>query len=223
MKETPMLFNGDMVNALLDNRKTQTRRAVKSKRTSEGLLFDQNRVYRYLCSEHIESLEIQGYKLIENGDGFNVIPPCSYEIGDIIYVRETWAAGKCADSIKPSGLNQKTWLIDNGGLWYYADNTEPGTPISSKGKTRVSIHMPKWASRIKLEITDIRVERLNDISEEDAKAEGVAQCARRVVGLKGGCDSYLCGFRQLWKSINGDKSWDDNPWLWCISFKVVKK
>ncbi|EAQ2729811.1 hypothetical protein ACFFVY_003455, partial [Salmonella enterica] len=79
-----------------------------------------------------------------------------------------------------------------------------------------SIHMPRWASRITLEITDVRVERLNDIRECDAKAEG-GQTECTLIG-----DKYYPGFRSLWKSIYGEESWAANPWVWVIEFKRVE-
>ena len=87
---------------------------------------------------------------------------------------------------------------------------------------RPSIHMPRWVSRINLEVVSVRVERLQDISEEDAKAEGVSctTCAN-VVDVKDGFPSYRSAFGILWESINGVGSWDKNPWLWVVEFRMI--
>lgn len=103
---------------------------------------------------------------------------CPYgQPGDRLRVLETWAVGKCADGFKPLELHPGTWLKDNGGLWYAADDAVPAHPISERGKWRAGRFMPAylntWASRITLEITGVRVERVQDISEADAIAEGL--------------------------------------------------
>lgn len=147
--------------------------------------------------------------------------------GDRIWVRETWRAEKAGDGIAPSDL---PWIELKGlPIWYEADGKPPerspwGNPWSAK--QRVSIHMPRWASRITLEVTAVRVERLHDISEEDARAEGVerdsdgwrdyqmpsTQC----------CASAVDSFRTLWKSINGAESWEANPEAAVISFRRIQ-
>jgi hypothetical protein len=137
--------------------------------------------------------------------------------GDRLWVRETWAAGACADGLPPSTLHAPTWLRDNEGLWYKAN--EPADPhwknVSSRGRWRPSIHMPRWASRITLEIASVHAERLQEISEEDARAEGVAP---RGSGTK----ACWSAFYLLWCEINGHASWDANPWVWALTFKRVE-
>lgn len=131
-------------------------------------------------------------------------------------------------------------LKDNGGLWFPADNTKPKHPISPMGITRPSIFIPRWASRINLEITKVRMERVQDISEEDAKAEGIA---KEDLGYDSdnfhppGSYGYVSGlhpfpkgfihvhakeaFEELWDSINSKRGfgWNVNPFVWAIDFK----
>jgi len=191
MKEHPILFSGPMVRAILEGRKTMTRRVA--------------------CPP--------GYNLTDYG-----LAHCRYgQPGDRLWVRETWAAGACADMLNPSALSRKTWLIDNGGLWYEADGAAPLTPISPKGKTRPSIFMPRWASRILLEVTSVSVERVQDISETDAKAEGAPWLGAGFLA-KLGDGSYREGFYDLWDSINAKRGygWDANPWVWVVKFKRIE-
>lgn len=214
MKERGMIFNAEMVRAILDGRKTQTRRPVKPQ---PGLTqksgFSWNGVVYGAGSNDRET----------NRNFAHVKCPFG-KPGDRIWVRETFScignedghpvdanSNLCsredAQRIYRASAIQKP---GNYGLWTSPDGFDfegPWTP---------SIHMPRWASRITLEITDVRVERLNNISECDAKAEGgPTECT--LIG-----DKYFPGFRSLWKSIYGEESWDANPWVWVIKFKRVE-
>jgi len=164
MKERPILFSAPMVRAIFAGQKTQTRRVVKLPRgaswsdrlggTVDGFFFDD------------DGLRARGI-----GELF-----CPYGApGDRLWVRETWAAGACADELSPSELYAPTWLRDNGGLWYQAgpDPDRVGL-VSRRGRWRPSIHMPRWTSRITLEITATRCERLQEIDDHDAMREGVS-------------------------------------------------
>jgi hypothetical protein len=142
---------------------------------------------------------------------------CPYgQPGDRLWVKETWRTDKRLDDKAPSKFSgwPVRYISDDKvlmhGAFYGATN----------GKTRVSIHMPRWASRITLEITGVRVERLKDISEADAKAEGVSASA--LVEMKDGSPCYSAEYRDLWERINGIGSWEKNPWVWVIEFKQVK-
>lgn len=128
-------------------------------------------------------------------------------IGDVLWVRETWAefqgledAPTCYVYKADGTWDDKVHLIDN--------------------KWKPSIFMPRSASRISLRITNIRVERLKEISEEDAKREGVIYPANPGVENYG--NGYYANFRLLWESINGKGSWEENPWVWVIEFEVIK-
>ncbi|UYW75572.1 hypothetical protein OFY05_11420 [Pseudocitrobacter faecalis] len=178
MKERGMIFNGEMVRAILNGRKTQTRRTVKLPH------IDRDAMCELSGNELSGELSAGNYRNSPHG-----------KPGDRIWVRETF--GDC------------------GVRLVYRADTFDGARCKVNRWTP-SIHMPRWASRILLEITDVRVERLNDISECDAKAEGApTECT--LIG-----DKHYPGFRSLWKSIYGDDSWQANPWVWVIEFKRIE-
>jgi hypothetical protein len=181
-KTRPILFSAPMVRALLDGSKTQTRRAVKARA-------DWAMGKRCILQPH----ELAGE--VNQGDYSN----CPYgKPGDRLWVREAWRTSKVADELKPSQL------VFGGcnPIWHEAQNEVPFHP-SDFGKLRPSIFMPRWASRITLEITGVRVERLHAINEVDAIAEGApwAACGSPQDG------SHKAGYAQLWESINGPGSW----------------
>jgi hypothetical protein len=177
MSEHPILFTGEMVRAILDGRKTQTRRTVKP----EHLKGSQ--------SVH-DVLHLLGPQLLAEASLY-----CPYgQAGDQLWVKETFTL----DFIGPR--NVVVFRVD-----------EP----DANCKWKPSIFMRRIYSRITLEITNVRVERLHEISEEDARAEGVKYPA-------GGPEScYRMGYSWLWESINGQGSWDKNPWVWVIEFKKL--
>jgi len=200
MKERPILFSGEMVRAALDDLKRQTRRTNGLEEINEfpdhwkfDRCFEDDGTYAFTYTEG----EFQG-ELIK----------CPYgKIGDRLYVRENWGTHRLYDAIKPSNLKDRSELKD--GIWYEADIYKKEKSIWM-GKTRPNIFLPKRFSRITLEITNIRVERLNDISEEDAYAEGIQPQ----------CRTPKEAFAVLWNQIYG--SWEKNPWVWVVEFKVVK-
>lgn len=197
MKLRPILFAAPMVQALLDGRKTQTRRVVKGEHL-RGIV----------CDETM-------YNQMQNR--------CPYgQVGDVLWVRETWSY---------------SYDCDNGGLdkteFYYKASHAEFDPQPDKWKP--SIHMPFDAARIFLEITDVRVERLQDISEQDAINEGIER--KEHLGLAS-CTWYrnymykdICfpftypthSFQSLWQSISGTDSLDANPWVWVVEFKRINK
>lgn len=121
--------------------------------------------------------------------------------GDRLWVRETWQ-----------------YAGGNTGIWYAATDLKADDGNSPVSHWKASIHMPRKSSRITLEITGVRVERLNEISEDDAKAEG-APWAAMWAPQEG---SHKAGFAQLWESINGAGSWEANPWVWVVDFKRLE-
>ncbi|HCA7895008.1 TPA: hypothetical protein MX478_001765 [Pseudomonas aeruginosa] len=205
MKERPILFTGPMVRAILEGRKTVTRRVVSPQPDFLGSMVDPNTPFKTLDA------------------GLHARITCPYgEPGDRLWVREAWAADAQVDAIAPSDLSQ------GEPIWYPADLSvrQTGCSMISKGRVRPSIHMPRWASRILLEITAVRVERLQDISEEQALAEGVrgepcdhARQACADIGCWGDTAKGAFGF--LWESLNGEGSWAANPWVWVVEFKRV--
>lgn len=183
-RERPIIFNGDMVRAILEGRKTMTRRVVKI--DSPTLEFDTCTPYWPTCTG-------------KGGDFIRV--PCPYgQPGDRLWVRETWGSGF-------TDMNFKTLTK---GAKYKADY--PDDTKFTGGKWRPSIHMPRWASRITLEITNVRVERLREIDEEEARAEGF---------LNNNWATARGNFALLWDEINGPGSWDKNLWVWVIEFKKL--
>lgn len=209
MKEREMIFNGEMTRAILDGRKTQTRRPIKWKQTRFTEIGEREDGSKWLWSEDAEH-------------ACDFWHPCPFgSVGDRIWVRETFSGHYLDDAqiqdIK-DGRDKATDLCE-----YRADY--PDGYQASDGWTP-SIHMPRWASRILLEITDVRVERLNSISQEDAQAEGLELTGWRPTysdpDSGGEVMTPYDNFAELWSSIYGDESWQANPWVWVIEFKRVE-
>lgn len=201
MKETPILFSTPMVQAILEKRKTQTRRIISernSRCTSELSDLDFNDVVfdNYLSVGNAGYLKV---KRQEDDTCHRLF--CRYEIGDIFWVRETF-------------------LNFHGKFFYKATEGEglrngtTGHPV----KWKPSIFMPREASRISLEITNVQAQRLNDISEHDAMQEGDPK-----QGLIASENTHVDWYMNLWESINGKDSWKENPYVWVISFKRIEK
>lgn len=195
MRERPILFSGPMVRAILDGKKTQTRRVVKH--TALEWLQGSQFTPEYVASP-------------ENG-----LCPYGYA-GDRLWVRETWFR-----EIHPQEVGLKyedmphTWAFAVARAGSFLYRADAGSEIAIDGRQwRPSIHMPRKACRLVLEITDVRIERLNAISESDCCAEGVGSPITR--------DCKRPRFQALWESINGAGSWEADPWVWALSFGVVK-
>ena len=199
MRRHPILFSTEMVKAILEGRKTQTRRIIKSRHES-GMFAVSTAKYEpdavgYYHNRCVDSLDWDEGTV----DGGGILCPYG-EVGDILWVREGWRYAGGYES-KPDYS-----VMDISQFVYKADE-------EWNGPFKPSIHMPKNACRIFLEITDIKVERLQDISESD--------CCKEGCGLPVLRDYKKPKFAALWKSINGDESWDKNPWVWVIEFKVI--
>ena len=190
MKETGLILKAPLVRAILEGRKTQTRRVVK--RLPLRINGDTN------------SMEVDVAN-IENGNFAKKIR-CPYgQPGDRIYVRETFSQHPEWGQLAFRADGEEFEDAD-GWLW------EP--------KWKPAIHMPKALARIWLEVTGVRVERLQDISEADALAEGARFELASIDSVRiGATASFLSGFRNIWESTGGD--WDANPWVWVIDFKVL--
>ena len=209
--EHPILFSGPMVRAILDGRKTQTRRVVKPRppRDFPIAIYDTN---GFCCWSEDGT---------EDGGTWPTDDPlrCPYgQPGDRLWVRETWAS--CSDidgKTEPERARHYTM--------YRADEKgDPRDPMNYHdfGKWRPSIHMPRWASRITIEIVSVRVERVQEISDEDAIAEGITVIGRpELNSLSVG--KFIQGYKCLWNDINAKRGygWDKNPWVWVIKFKRV--
>lgn len=231
MKERPILFSGPMVRALLDGRKTQTRRVVKLPAKGEYVRpdmggWDASTIGGKGCYDKHGNAFAERPCVWNQTTGTTITPP--YDPGDRLWVRETWTPGYYHDAEHEDGpkvsviydadKDERTCIapsIELAQKWERAYSEDGDTPPPK----RPSIHMPRWASRILLEITDVRVERLQDITGNDVEAEGVefpdGISVERVL-------ERWEPFRGLWNSINGPGSWDANPWVWVIEFKRVQ-
>jgi hypothetical protein len=201
MKERLILFNSEMVCAILEGRKKQTRRVAKH--------------------PLLQKMDFIG----DFGDGWwgneNGQVLCPYgQVGDQLWVRETWYYDSHMHELTSGEPDAPDGRYLHR-LVYRA--TSPDWQIT--GGWKPSIFMPRWASRINLRITNVRVERVQDIDDTDALAEGVtlpsAPCGDcSCLEMRG---AYRCGFSCLWDSINANRgySWDSNPWVWVIEFEVV--
>lgn len=231
MKEIPILFNGEMVRAILEGRKTQTRRAVKH--GPDESYYRYPVVDKYGDCQWFSDKDDIGYEdeLDDEGEYPDVFPSHDEairspfgSIGDRLWVRETFCVGyKDEDGdmscLVPTGESEQ---IANRMAKYKASHV---MPKHSAFKWTPSIHMPRWASRITLEVTDIYVQRVQEISEEDAIAEGVQSTAKMIYQAGGGLVDYEGQhaherFAELWQSIYN--TWDANPWVWVATFKKVE-
>ncbi|MEP6457302.1 morphogenetic protein [Citrobacter freundii] len=213
MKERGMIFNGEMVLARLDGRKTQTRRPVKLPHT------DRDAMCELSGNELAGELSAGNYRNSPHG-----------KPGDRIWVRETFQGPLFDFDLMDSYCKDPTPFERPEFCVYKADGAPAPEFYDADDELhcrwRPSIHMPRWASRILLEITDVRVERLNAISQEDAQAEGMELTGWRPTysdpDSGGEVMTPYDNFAELWSSIYGDESWKANGWVWVISFKRVE-
>lgn len=221
MKERPVIFNSEMVRAILDGRKTQTRRvmAVQPESNQFGLL---------RITDSTKRSDIGKYHWAEsNATGTHqrsALFSCPFgQVGDRLWVREAYQGPLFNFDQMETYLEDTSKFERPEFCEYRADGGKTPEYYDADDNLRYgwkpSIHMPRWASRITLEITGVRVERLNDISEEDAKAEGVAPSQHVITPLEA---LYRVGFLKLWQSIYGEESWRANPWVWVIEFRRVE-
>jgi len=201
IKERPILFSAPMVRAILAGRKTQTRRMVKGR--------------------HIDAAPPACF--------FQWLREyCPYgKPGDRLWVREAWCPIYPQDHHynggRPIEIDYAASHSRESYQWRVMDD-------SGSRRWKPSIHMPRWASRILLEITGVRVERLQDVSDADALAEGVAQIVRDSLPTAQQCGEYdvieadaVDLYRDLWEQINGPGAWDANPWVWVVEFRRIEQ
>lgn len=213
MSERPILFSSSMVRAILDGRKTQTRRVVTPQpELVSGALYWHSRRY-------------------DNGDGaqyFHTPEPLTPSLlecwakaalwrpGDLLWVRETWAG-----EVATVAFSSTPGIVEGskqGMVAYRASFQGDASPF---GRWKPSIHMPKWAARIWLRVTDVRVERVAEITPTGAVAEGV-RCDHGYHYCTQGCGDPVGQFAALWDSLNADRGYDffgANPWVWVVSFE----
>jgi hypothetical protein len=199
MKERPILFSGPMIRAILEGRKTQTRRPLKG------------------CGVFVDT-EMNMPPPVPTDDGWQfadgTLVRCQWRAGDRLWVRETWRffsetkiQYRCDEKIESRGREcevSANAFFRRGGASLLAWHP--------------SIHMPRWASRLTLEIVGVRVGRLQDINETDAKAEGVESVSIADVPRNAVWSAWQ-DFAQLWHTIYGPDSWDANPWVTVVEFK----
>lgn len=213
MADKPILFSGSMVRALLAGKKTQTRRLFNLPKWAVPGTLEIDDDGPYACAEV---------------SGCLAKVPTRINTGDRLWVREAW---RC-----------NGWATDLATIFYAASEGDGYTamceqfPVGDKRPLRIttgwrpSIHMPRWASRLALTVTDVRVERLQDISEADAIAEGIQWRTRTPSGdfyhnfQNPDCPIMAYGaYRSLWNHINGDGAWESNPWVVAYTFTVIKE
>lgn len=224
MKVSNLLFSASMVKAIIreierpGQGKTQTRRVLDMPPMTFDAVFNEDGVWYVgdaTTGHHYAKLSVR------------------YRVGDLIYVREAWRVGKRWDGTAPRDLPPRTMTVffEAGGsisgiaecpkdrprpvAEYVPDLRYPPSLPDWAGQVRQSMFLPRWASRLTLEVTNVRIERLQDISDEDGRAEGISRdCLESIHGPG--------GFRDLWDSINGDRpglAWKYNPWVVAISFR----
>lgn len=220
VKTKPILYATEMVQAILEGRKTQTRRTKGLEEINKKPDF-----YRYNrpCDQFDDFPKDCHIFLDDKINTGAYIVKCPYEIGDILWVRETFTGIEQNDGkLKYHYKADSNWALDKALKIYW----------------KPSIHMPKEAARLFLKITNIRVERLFEISEEDAISEGI-ECkivenmkeyraylvkdSEHVFGKNSYPDTPQCSFLELWEKINGKESVNSNPWVWVIEFEKVDK
>jgi hypothetical protein len=231
MTERPILFSGPMVRALLDGTKTQTRRVMKPQPV---------RIGDSTILEWRDGL-FQPERLPNNS---NLLNHCPYgQPGDRLWVRETWrhtassldeARAITEDIASGIAVDWRATYIERciRDLGFSREDAEMADDFE---RWRPSIHMPRWASRILLEITGVRVERLQEISRADAVAEGIDRVENNYGNGPAYCDygmknqddtaewfnSPIASYHTLWESINGAGSWAANPWVWVVEFRRI--
>jgi hypothetical protein len=208
VKEQPILFSGPMVRAILDGAKTQTRRLVKLRDfgSSDEPGFDFSFLGRGDWTRHHTTETLLGLR-------------APVRVGDTLWVKETWRTSLYYDDQPPreTAHHGLPFWYDADGSVRWTGATIGGPAFTTPGKTRVSIHMPRWASRLTLRVTDVRVERLGDISAEDCVAEGAMHWCEDSDVLR-----PREAFRALWEHVHGADAWERDVlrWVWVYSFEV---
>lgn len=210
MASKPIIFSAEMVRAILDNRKTQTRRPIK-----DGY------IVALLNGEYANMDPEKRKQKIEQSS--------RYQVGDLLWVKEAWKTIEHYNVFRPSELNEYTplmYLADNGTNF---DTKNQG--LNNPGRYRHARFMPRWASRIDLHVTGVRAELLQDISESDAMAEGIELRGGYYLGgihpIKGTLQCWpdaRTAFSKPWDLLNAKRgySWESNPWVWVYEFEKVK-
>ncbi|MQU78435.1 hypothetical protein FB009_109215 [Sinorhizobium medicae] len=238
MTDRPILFSGPMVRALLDGRKTQTRRIIKPQPFASGYYDGEIEINVIPANDQYP----KAFRFNANAVGGGAILEEVFEprinAGDRLWVRENVSAYDDveadslaliyeADELKVSLGDRHSVSEDVGEKWWLLNAYRTDNPDIDGGKRVPSIHMPRWASRVTLIVTDVHVERLQDISEAEAIAEGAKQYSSSTKlsrafnpDWKG---IYRQGYAELWNAINGPGSWEANPWVAAYTFSVIRQ
>lgn len=204
MKTVPMIFNQQMVAALVDGRKTVTRRPLSNQPIKSGSFWD----FKWGAGSSLDYLPIVAGHATANA------APC--KVGDLIWVRETFCLGRL-DEVDAEHPADRTLFVDQGcGDEYFIQKewaVSKGADELDEVKWKPSIHMPRKASRLTLRVIDVRCERLQQVDKQQAQKEGVHPT---------GCTKgfWVKSYQMLWDSIYSN--WDENPWVWVIEFEVIK-
>ncbi len=241
MKEHPILFSGPMVRAILEGHKTQTRRVVTPRNSVIGEGGDWVKLNFYGKQSWKDARRVLGkpyeaetfvdsgfpnpvtkkkdwqylhvpYDFEEAGVVYRVYS--RYEVGDRLWVKETFNFLQGDGNPNDFGVH---YIANDSAIWWADNGQMMDYPIDTR--KRPSIFMPRWASRILLEISEVRVQRVQEIIEEDAVAEGLLPAVKEWAG-----DSARHDYADLWDSINAKRgySWDSNPFVWAISFRKLE-
>lgn len=238
MTDRPILFSGPMVRALLDGRKTQTRRIIKPQPFASGYYDGEIEINVIQANDQYP----KAFRFNANAVGGGAILEEVFEprinAGDRLWVRENVSAYDDveadslaliyeADELKVSLGDRHSVSEDVGEKWWLLNAYRTDNPDIDGGKRVPSIHMPRWASRVTLIVTDVHVKRLQDISEAEAIAEGAKQYSSSTKlsrafnpDWKG---IYRQGYAELWNAINGPGSWEANPWVAAYTFSVIRQ
>lgn len=246
MTDRPILFSAPMIKALLAGRKTQTRRLVNPQPFADGYYEGEvDCTFVPAPASNLQAYARFGAAAVGGGAIRTETFTPRIQPGDTLWVREAWGCHWSTDDQKPSEIDPDLWSVR-----YFADDyVRPAARDGSVAelgqfkRKRPSMFMPRWASRLTLPVTDVRVERLQDISEEDAIAEGIT-CENVIVGMAcyggppvevtadryffDGCDDEgfedaVSAYAALWDSINGAGAWAANPWVTATTFAVERR
>ncbi len=214
-REFPVMMDGESVRAILDGTMTVDCRPVRLPKPRFGGWM------------HVESTRVPGLGLVhqveERGEGGHRPMRWTEDRGalslpapgDRLWVREAWAAGACADSLSPTCLSPRFWRADNGGLWFRADDAKPANAVTPRGRWRPSIHMPRWASRLVLEVVSVWVERVRSVCAFDIIRMGYPEWSKLPDS------AVFTRFREEWDARYAGRGagWDANPWVRLTFFR----
>lgn len=222
MTERPILFSGEMVRAILAGRKTQTRRLVNPQPPRGTVLAMNGTGDRAICFTD-PGIGPHPVCVPPTSRSRDHRLPCPYGVpGDRLWVRETWGLRAYGDMTDWCTSSVAGWTREDFQRWGEIDYRADWGENQEGCRWRPAIHMPRWASRITLEIDGVRVQRLQDLSEVDAQAEGCR-------GVHGATGQAIPGpplsaredFERLWDRLNAERApWRENPWVWAITFRV---